>query len=159
MEEFGPLTEAEHQARQKEEVLGRSARTQDRSLQPSAPLHRSVPADALKRTQLRRPAGPARPAPSATGGDQPLLPTASARARKTPRSLLKKAEPGSELTALGSPPPQLTARAAASPAPQHLCPGSCPRPRRLTRGLAGVDPVGVGQAGDGEDVCGQEEAS
>lgn len=121
--------------------MGRSARTQDRSLQPSAPLRRSVPADALKRTQLRRPAGPARPAPSATGGDHPLLPTASARARKTPRSLLKKAEPGSELTALGSPPPQLTARAAASPAPQHLCPGSCPRPRRLTRGLAGVDPL------------------
>lgn len=41
----------------------------------------------------------------------------------------------------------------------HRAPAA-PSPRRpLTRGLPGVDPVGVGQAGDGEDVGGQEEAS
>lgn len=34
-----------------------------------------------------------------------------------------------------------------------------PPPAALTRGLAGVDPVRVRQAGDGEDVGSQEEAS
>lgn len=34
-----------------------------------------------------------------------------------------------------------------------------PAPAALTRGLAGVDPVRVRQAGDGEDVGSQEEAS
>lgn len=100
--------------------------------------------------------GPPRAPAAPSNRRRPAAPTDSvSAARRAPRSFLEKVEPGSGLEALGSrrprpaaPPPQ---RLLAAPAP--------PRPRRLTRGLAGVDPVGVGQAGDGEDVRGQEEAS
>lgn len=67
------------------------------------------------------------------------------------------------LSPLGATPGPGAAGAAqpGSPAPRPPSPRRPPGPPGppLTRGLPGVDPVGVGDAGDGEDIGGEEEAS
>lgn len=77
-----------------------------------------------------------------------------------PRLRPGAAAPGAPGTP-GWPPPgpgPRTPRALPEPPPAPPA-GRVPPPAALTRGLAGVDPVRVRQAGDGEDVGGQEEAS
>lgn len=61
-------------------------------------------------------------------------------------------------SALRPPPSPPGAAGALSRPPAARC-GRVPPPAALTRGLASVDPVWVRQAGDGEDVGSQEEAS
>lgn len=85
-----------------------------------------------------------------------IAPGPKIRQRLKPRTLQRgKGEP--QLSSLRPPPPRRRPLTLGTADPGD---GRPPGPRKpLTRRLPGVDPVRVGDAGDGEDIGGQKETS
>lgn len=150
---------------------------------------RRLPPAPTGRFALLRAGGPTPGAPRSPGGPRPGRPSRPAASRppglSSPRRLTpapprprqgprpppeRGSGPSRGAAPRGEPPrpppppraPHAERPRAPSPGPRATCvfpPGGSPPPAPLTRGLAGVDPVRVRQAGDGEDVGGQEQAS